>query len=913
MVINKLLALIIMFLLIFAGVIYGQVTVPNYAFTGKEITNFKVRPSYTTIQFNFSMPSQMDVYLQKRKAELSSGDKRDYKSDEPGFIYKDPNSARFTSLFVGAKALRNNVVKSFLNKSYIDTVNSYIRFEKKLIKSEYANETRLLYGISLFYTGNKKESIDVLLEVLKNDDEYSIMAQDALFLITSELKLYDVMEETAAKVNDFTEYSLSKWIEYLYSKDRFEDIIQLLNNYAFLETDYPVYKNIRITCLYFLKQYKEVEKISDNTTDVGIIPVVADSLIMNNKIDKAKKYIEKLPKNDIYYLLSAKIDISENRMTNASDKVKYIESDNEKLALLFYAVSDKFEKITPKFLQSFNFKDRVNNDYIYFYTGLKYFETKDYANSILFFSMVGFNRELINSSYFYQGMASLQVDISRAEYNFNKFVNFSNDTEKLMLAKFMLSQIYFLKAKYDEALILVDDCTASYCDVLKGDLYLALNDEKRAFEYVKNKTDDRSRLIKANVYYNDRKYKNALSELVKIKKATPDSEFLLMMSLFKEKRVLDAENIMKKNKDDIRIFSNGIRQLILAGEGKKALSYMEGLENLSPEFKLERAKLLVAYNKTKPAKNDYNSLIVSGHYIYESLNGLFEIAKKEKQGKQFVEEKLSYIEKSNEFENKDMIIAEFASYSLNTNATNAAIGYVNFFMDNYPQSQYYPDVLETRAKLFRLTGRYDNCVADADKIIAKGGVVAEDALFMKAECMENINKNKAMDIYMEVAKTSQRFAKPSYGRIAGLSNVAEDVLMASNQLKETAPTQWQSGYLRFIDLSDKKDYDKNASYIEEMSKSSTPAIRSASLWRIGKNQFETGQIEDATISFMKGYYLFPDEQYAHKNLIGAKASYSKRNMKKELSVVENILKSYDIKNEKSTTNQKINISKNNNK
>ncbi len=100
-----------------------------------------------------------------------------------------------------------------------------------------------------------------------------------------------------------------------------------------------------------------------------------------------------------------------------------------------------------------------------------------------------------------------------------------------------------------------------------------------------------------------------------------------------------------------------------------------------------------------------------------------------------------------------------------------------------------------------------------------------------------------------------------------------------------------------------------------MSNRSTRANRSASLWRKGKNQFETGKIEDATISFMKGYYLFPDEQYAHKNLIGAKASYSKRNMKKELSVVENILKSYDIKNEKSTTNtnKKINISKNNNK
>ena len=512
-----------------------------------------------------------------------------------------------------------------------------------------------------------------------------------------------------------------------------------------------------------------------------------------------------------------------------------------------------------------------------------------------------------------EGMASLQLDINRAEYNFNKFVNTGSDTEKLMLAKFMLSQIYFLKSKYDEALMLVDDCTAQYCEVLKGDLYLALNNEEKAFEYVKNKTDDRSRLIRANVYYNDKKYKSAVAELVKIKKSTPDSEFLLMMSLFKEKRVLDAEKIMKNNKEDIRIFSNGIQQLILAGEGRKALAYMEGLKDLSPEFKLERAKLLAAYNKIKEAKADYNSLIISGSYLYESLNGLFEIAKNEKKGKSFIDEKLSFIEKSSEFENKDMIISKFAAYSLEVNSPNTAIGYVNFFMDNYPQSKYYPDVLETRAKLFRLTGRYDNCIADADKIISKGGDMAEDALFMKAECMENINKNKAMDIYKEVAKTSKRFSKPAYSRVAGLSNSAEDVLWASENLKQGSPNLWQAGYLRFIDLSDKKDFDKHAAYIEEMAKTSTPAVRSASLWRIGKNQFENGKVEDAAASFMKGYYLFPNEKYAAENLIGAKASYTKRKMKKELAVVENMLKNYNIKNEKSTSNQKVNISRKNNK
>ena len=336
---------------------------------------------------------------------------------------------------------------------------------------------------------------------------------------------------------------------------------------------------------------------------------------------------------------------------------------------------------------------------------------------------------------------------------------------------------------------------------------------------------------------------------------------------------------------------------------------MEGLKNLTLDFKLERAKLLAAYNRLQDAKKDYNELIISGDYIYESITGLFEIAKKEKKGKEFVDDKLNFIEKSAEFENKDLIISEFASYALDVKSTNTSIGYVNFFMDNYPQSQYYPNVLETRAKLFKFTGRYDNCVTDADKIIAKGGTAAEDALFMKAECLEYIDKNKAMDVYKEVAEKSDRFSKPAYSRVAGMSNMAEDVIWAAEKLKTTSPKMWENGILRFIDLSNKKEYEKHMDYIVELSKTSTPAVRSASLWRIGKDQFESGKTADASVTFMKGYYLFPKEKYALENLIGAKASYTKRKKEKELSVVEKILKEYSIKNEKSQANQKVNISR----
>lgn len=890
---------------LFCAPLSAQISVPNYSFTGKEISDFKVKPGYTTVQFNFSMPNPIDVYLQKRQAELESGDKRDYSSEEPGFIYKDPNSARFTSLFIGNKALRNNVVKLFLNKSYVDVVSSYERFAKKLDNSEFADEVRFLYGVSLYYIGSQKDALQTLSKLAAGEGEYAELAQDALFTAASELKLYDVMENAASEIDKFTIFSLSKWLEYLYSKDRYEDILSLLNNYPKLEADYPSYKVMRLTCCYFLKRYGEMEKLAAEINDKNVLPLIADAYIMSGKLDEAKKIINKMDNGDVKLLLSAKIDINNKNFKSASDKAAAMASDNEKLALFFYAVSERFKAITPDFHHSFRFKNKADNDYVYFYTGLKYFEDKNYADAVHYFSLIGFNKSLMNTASFYKGMAGLHIDPNISEWNFKKFLNTGGDSDKIALAKFMLAQIYYLKENYDDALMLVDDCNEDYCSVLKADLYLAANNGEKAFEFIKNRTDDRSRLIKANVYYNDKKYKSALAEIVKIKKKNADSEYLLMMSLFKNKRLKDAEDVMKANKKDLRIFSNGVQQLILAGEGRKALAYMEGIDNLSPAFKLERAKLLAAYNRLKEAKRDYNALIVDNVFIYEALSGLFEIAKKEKKGKDFVEEKLVYVEKSGDFDNKDVLVAELASYALEADAPNAAIGYVNYFLDNYPDSERYSEVLRTRGKLFRFTGRFENCVEDADKIIAGGGEAGEDALFMKAECLENIDKNKAVETYKTVADTSKRFAVPALAKVAAMSNNAEDVFQASEKLKTSSPKQWRTGILRFMDLSGKKDFEKHKEYVEELSKSSLPAVRSAAFWRIGKDEFESGKAADATVSFMKGYYLFPNEKYAVQNLQGAKAGYTKRKMKKETEIVDKMLSKYNVKNEKNTAKNGI--------
>ena len=869
---------------------FAQISVPNYSFQGEEITEFKVKPNYTLLQFNFTMPNEMEIYLEKRKTELESIDKKDYESEEPGAMYKSQGSASFSSIFVGPKAFRNNVVKLFLNKEYLEVVASYTMFENKLIDTEFADETKFLYGVSLFRTGSQREGVDVLISMFHNKNEYSKLAIDAVFKIASELKSYSIMETAAGSIEEFTMYSLSKWIEVLYEKDRYDEVIQLLNLYPDLEKEYSTFKNVRVTCLYFNQEYDKVEEISKSIKDVKILPLVADSFIMSKKYDLAKKTLMKMKVDDTFLLLTGKIDIAEGKLKNASEKAKKIKRDNEKLSLLFYSISEQFNKVTIDYLKSFKFKDRVNNDYINFYLGLKYYEMKEYANASLYFSLIAFNKPLVQSSYFYQGMATINIDIDRAEFSFNKYLNVGTDSNQLMLSKYMLGQVYFLKKFYDDALMLVDDCSTSYCRILKADIYFALDEEEKGFALIKDLKEDRAKLIRANYYYNKKDYKTALSEITSIKNRDVNSEYIKMMCLFKTNKIAEAEVIMNKYISNENVFTSGMLQLILVGQGKKALAFMDDKEELDPKLRLERAKLYGNYKEYKKAEADYNKLIIDGDYLFDSLSGLFELSKIQGKAPAFMKDKFVFVDKSVDFTNKDMFVADVIVYANRIKEVNSAITYINYFEANYPKSPYMETVVNTKVKLFKNNKRYDSCVQEANNIIAKNDNRKEEAMFTKAECLEFVNNAESSATYREIADSSIRFMIPALTRIIKMSFSADDVLYAAEKIKNNDAFLWQEGVLRFLDISDSDNYTKHEEKIKNFSYKSTSKIRAASFWRIGKEQFNKNQMEEAALSFMTGYYLYPyDKKYSIENLYGAKASYTKRDMQRELVIIDRLL------------------------
>lgn len=899
---------ILLFIFLFSCNLYAQISVPDYSFTGKEITGFKVQPSYTSVNFNFKLPSKMDVYIQERKAEFVASEKQDYSAKEPGMMYSSSVGTSLSSLFVGEKAYRNNIVKLFLQNNYIEVIASYDKYEDKLKDTEFYHETSLLYGLSLYNTGSHRKSYEILKELAVSNNIFSEIAQDSIFQKLYELNRGDLLNDIANNIQNFSPYSLAIWLKYLNNNNEYSKIIEVLDKNKSFEEMYPEFTNLRVSSLYFLNNYEKVASFEPKMKGKVSHFLTIDALIMIGKSDTAIKILSSLEESEIKNVLLAKADISKNNFKSAAEKLKFINNDKEMLALLFYTVTNKFDKISPEFLSSFYFKSKQNNDYINFYRGLKYLSLKEYLKSLQSFSLVIFNKSLVTDSYFYQGMASIYIDTSRAGWNFRKYIDSGTDSEKVMLSKFMLAQIQFLSNNYDNALMLIDDCKKDYCNRLKGDIYLAKGMDNEALNITNSLKDDRARLIKANAYYNSSEYRKALGELVKIKNKSQDSEYLLMMSLFKNKRYDDAIVILEKNKKDPRIFGAGIDQLILAGYSKKALSYIDTMKDLPPDYQVERAKLLQAEKKYKEAEKVYNNLLKNNEKIYESMSGLFQINQIRGKTKDFIEKSADYIEKTDKFENKDLLLSQFATYAMDLKEPNLAIRYVNYFVDNYQESPYLADVYMTRARLFKFTERYKNCISDADSVLEIKSDNGE-ALFIKAECMEYVNKNKAIELYKSMSVDNGRFNQPASGRLILLSDNPEEVLAASIKMKSVSPDIYKQGLIKFLEVVDTKSFEAHKESVYNLANEGSNDVRSIAWWRIGMVFAEKKDYDESARSFMKGYYLFPKEQYAIKNLKGARWTYNERKMTPQINAINKIIETYEVDDKKDNTKKSSNKNK----
>ncbi len=859
----------------------SSVVIPDQSFKGEELKGFRVQPSFSSVDYNVDVPNMMDTYIRKSKIEFNVGDNTNYDSDEPGFMYSGSFKTSVSSLFVGELAYRNNIVKSYLNKNHIEVTNSYEKYKEKLDKSVYSDESKLLYGLSLYNTSSHSKAFKILSELSAKEGLFKDTAMDSFFQIADNSNKLSVIENSGRKIDKFTPYSLSKWLKFLSSKGEYKEMSSLVDKHVDYTRKYPKFNEMKAFALYNQKRYSDVIQMGSLLESTNSYILIVDSQIMTGNIPEAKKYIGRITDENSKNFLEIKILIAENKYDEVIKRIHEIKTDDEKLSILSYLVSNNFEAVPIELISSFKFKNKRFNDYTNFFTGIKYLMNNDNYEAIRSFSLLTFDKELLQMSYFYQGIATATLDPNRAKFILNKYITTSKDQEKIGISKYILAQIEFLNGNSDGALKLIAGCDTGYCKVLRGDVYLSAQDYHQAIISVKGVKDDNAALIRAAAYYNLQDYKKAITEIESMAKQSDDSKYILVSSHFKLNNNEDALNIVKNSGSSDSILSLTAMELILAGDSENALKVIDKIAKPTPEILAEKAKLLASKGMYLESRKIYEDLIDSKELLYRSYDGLYQIALIDNDTDYFYKSAYDTLSKGEPFDKEDKLLLDMSKSLLDAGKINTAKQYSDLFNKKYPTTGYRYDALLVRARIASSDNRYLDCLENLDNAKAEIGKDNDDLLFVRAECLESSKRNESLDLYKGLAVNKNRYHQLSTRKIVQLSTNANEILDYSQRIKPYSFDIYKEGMTRFMAISNEKEYQRNIDLIKYLSNTATDDIRLVATKRIARSSYEARNYEQAAYSYMKAYYLFATDKDKLEILSGAKDSFDALNKKEE--------------------------------
>ncbi len=868
----------------------SNVVIPDQSFKGEELKGFTIKPSFSSIDYNIDVPNMMDTYIRKSKIEFNVGSNTDYDSDEPGFMYSGAFKTSVSSLFVGELAFRNNIVKSYLNKNYIEVTNAYEKYKEKLDKSVYADESKLLYGLSLYNISSHSKAFKILSELSIKDGLFKDTAMDSFFQIADNSNKLSIIEPTGRKIDKFTPYSLSKWLKYLSLKSEHSEMSTSIDKHKDYATKYPKFNEMKAHALYNQKRYTDVIQMGSLLQSTNAYILIVDSQLMTGDIPSAKRYISKVTDLKSRKFLEIKILIAEKKYDEVLKRIDEIKADDEKLSLLSYLVSNNFEEVPIELIESFNFKNKRFNDYKYFFSGIKYLMTNSNYDAIKSFSLLTFDKELLQESYFYQGIATATLDPNRAKFILNKYIAVSEDQEKVIISKYILAQIEFLNGNSNGALKLIADCERDYCKVLRGDVYLSAEDYHQAIISVQGVKNDNAALVRAASYYNLQDYKKAIREIKSMANQSDDSEYILVSSYFKLNMLDEALNIAKNPSSSDRILSLTAMELILAGDSDNALNVIDKISKPTPEILAEKAKLLVSKGMYLESRKIYEDLIVNKELLYRSYDGLYQIALIDNDTDYFYKSAYESLSKGEPFDKEDKLLLDMSKSLLDSGDVNTAKQYSDLFNKKYPTTDYRYDALLVRARIASSDNRYLDCLENLDNAKAEIGKDNDDLFFVRAECLESSKRDESLKLYKNLAVNKNRYHQLSTRKIVQLSADANEILDYSQRIKPYSFNIYKEGMTRFMAISNEKEYQKNIDLIKYLSNTATDDIRLVATKRIARSSYEARNYEQAAYNYMKAYYLFATDKDKLEILSGAKDSFDALNKSDESKKVLTMMK-----------------------
>jgi hypothetical protein len=875
-------------LLVFVSTLaLADVLIPEFAFTGKDISAFKVAPSYMDVSLNFNVVSGLDTFIKQESFQLADTQEKGYTSSEPGGIYSGRVGTKLSSVFVGEKAFRNNIVKNYLRKEYVQVIDSYLKYRDRLAGTAYEQECRLIYGLALVETGNLTSGTDVLRQVVRSGGAAGEIASDSLYAYYLRTKNYTAAVTAGREQHIFTEYSLYVYLFSLMQKQSFAEIDEAVSTNLDIVEEHPYLYDFLIVADYHLGRSAEVAKLADKAS-ANTAPIVADTLISLGERSRAEALINQMEASEAKTVLLAKLAIEGGNFPEASRYLQAVRSDVNRLSIYLFYIERFFPEIDPDFGTNIKFDTRANTDYVNFYNGLKAMSDKNYPVAIRNLDGIIFNQSLMHSAYFYRGLAYFGSDESKTQFLLLKYIDNGDDPEKVRIARFVLGQIYYLKGRTEDALMLVEDCYTDDCRLLKAEISIGKQEYAQAEEYLGTIQGEKATKLRAAILYNHKNYEGALEELKKVPPKESETDYLLMLSYLKLDKYDDAEAIYAKHSTDTKFFDALTESLFLAGDYDRVLKLLDGV-GADSKNQLLRAKVYSSQKQYKKSEPIYRSLIESKYALFDSVYGLLSDYAARNMKSEFLKAGEMSLTGLGAFERKDFLLIQAARLAIDLKEINLATKMVNRFFSEFPNSEYVREGYLLRGRLFKATGRLEQCIADADRLLTTPGY-SEDALFLKADCTEAKDSASAVKIYAELADKSDRFKELANSKIADVSKNPAEVLKASLYFKDNNKDLYHKGMDRYFSLVGSAELPKYEEVIQEMIDSKNPAIAPAAYFNQGRMFEEKKELDKAATSYMKGYYLFPDSKYATQGLRKTIAVYKTQGKEREAKLLEDKLK-----------------------
>ena len=879
---KKLTAIIALFVLNSAA--QAAVSLPDFAFTGQELTGFSIRPSFKQVSVSFSVQSGFDSYLKQESFELKQVDSKEYQSADPGGMYSGSFGTSLSSVFVGEKAYRNNIVKGYLDKQYLSVIQSYEKYYPKIAKTQYEQEVNLVYAFALLETGSISKAMDIMKGVAYGDSTFAGAASDRIMQYYLETRLYEEADIFASGLKTVTPYSLYGWLYSLLQLQRYERVISTFNAHSEITSKDKRFYDFLITAEYSLGKFDEVIANRENAGN-NTMALLADSCLVRGDVKCAVNSYNSIPDNNMKNVIYGKIAVAEGNHKEAEKVLAALDSDEDRLNIFFFYIGRNFPFIDLSFMDKFVFESKINNDYNKFYRGIWYLSKGDEMNAIRQIDGIIFNRDLINTAYYYRGLAYSSIDPHRAQRYFLRFMELSQDEQKLMVTRYMLGQIYYLDGRADDALMLLQPCATDYCRVLKGKIFIDKKDLNSAWSSVDGVKGNDAAFVRASIQYNKKNYKDALAQLKPISPKDVQSDLLLMLTYLKLGDSSSAGDVFNRHSKDERFMDAYLDNMMLAGQYQQVLKLTDGNKD---RYRLVRSKALFSLGRYQEALAGFRSLVDSGLHSFDAWYGILTCYSAMKDDKRFDDAAREITQVRQQFDRKDFLVLQAAKMALDTKDTRLATMLLNHFFDNYDVSPYKRDAYLLRGQLFRDTGRLEQCLEDA-QMMQKGGR-SDEGLFLKGECLQTSKPDDAKVIFEDLAKNSDRYRELSYAKLVDLESNPKDLKPAVLFFRNRDTDIYVKGLEKYFSMLSASQLTGEKALLDGLVKDANPAVLPLAYYYSGTAQYGAREYETSAATLLKGYYLYPNSKYADKSLDKAADAYDNLGRKDEAEIMRKKIK-----------------------